>query len=1162
MQFRVLGPLEIVDDDGPRELGSKKQRLLLASLLIEPGAVRSTDRLIEDLWGEALPGDPLTSLRAYLSNLRKVVEPNRASGSRSTVLVRRGDGYALAVDPELVDSVAFSTEVERARDADHPEDALAVLDLALGRWRGDAFADATDEDFATGAITWLTELRHEAELRRGEALFDLGRCTEAATYLRRLVERAPYDEAGHALLALSLTADGRQAEGLRAIDHARRMLGEELGLEPGPVLLDAERRILHHDLPAPSPSPAQRAAPTPERHAVTTQLPGRTEAVTSLVELLDRSAQGAGAVAIVNGPAGMGKTRLMEEITGPAASRGRTVMWVQADASTTDIGLWPWATGLRDLLDGQDAETRQRWVGADMAPLAAIVPGLGDEHGVPSDDAAHGRHRAFDAVTQLLRRVTSDGERPIVVFEDAHWADRASLELLAHLVKRLRELPLAIITTSRDEGLDDPRIAEIRALDSTVRLPLQPLDPRAVAEVVATELSSVDGELLDRVADEVQRRAGGNPLLVLHLLRDLDAGDPLASLDAGDAPASVADVVARQLHQLGDGADRLLAAAATAQADWGLDVASAASGVDIGTSLDLVEAAIASGLVVEVPDRVGHFRFSHDLVREAIDARSSALRRAHLYATVGREIEARRSLDDPEVVADLARHYCVGAPAGTAIQAAEWSITAADLSLETHDPDGALRVVAAGLDALEHHPRGADADRLTAELLLMRSAALRRLHESVESKQTVLAAWDIAERLDDSRLMARTAVLYSGNHAASTWLGYWVDGTSSNNLTERALARCGDDVDPADHARLLNALAFNRHDGFGGGAGTRITDEALTIARSVDDPQLLIETLAMRHQAAQFTITVAERLGLADEIIATAKGAGMAMNELHGRRMRLGALLDLGDAGAVAEQLNAIEALAERNAPDPIVEFAAAWVPVSLEVAQGHLDGAETAVNDLFRRYGTLGEGRLDVLFLLMFLVCRERRLIDVVEPGLRGRLETQDSAAWKSALAMVLVEADRDEEAAELLGGMPDDDFTTVVESPLQYMTPALAAEAVAHLGDAHRAALLLQLLTPAVGLMVNFNLGMQYHGPAGYFVGRLLRVVDDLDGAEATLVAAREQAAGWQSPLHVARCDLALAEVAIARGASPDVARLIDLGGQRGWAVVAWWGRRLAGG
>jgi DNA-binding SARP family transcriptional activator/ABC-type branched-subunit amino acid transport system substrate-binding protein len=255
MEFRILGPLDVVEDGRSLDLGGPKQRALLAALLLRAGEVVSQDRLIDDVWGEAPPATAAKTLQAYVSRLRKAL----ADESRERPIVRletQGHGYVLRIPPESLDADAFQRGLAEGRQAlarDDPKRAAELLRDALGLWRGPALGDLAYESFAQPEIARLEELHLTAIEERTDADLALGRADELIGELETLVERHPLRERLRGQLMLALYRSGRQAEALRVYQDGRQYLAAELGLEPGEGLRHLERQILEQD-PALGPS--------------------------------------------------------------------------------------------------------------------------------------------------------------------------------------------------------------------------------------------------------------------------------------------------------------------------------------------------------------------------------------------------------------------------------------------------------------------------------------------------------------------------------------------------------------------------------------------------------------------------------------------------------------------------------------------------------------------------------------------------------------------------------------------------------------------------------------------------------------------------------------------------------------------------------------------
>ena len=245
MEFRILGPLEVLDEGRRVALGGSKQRALLALLLLHRGETLGTERLIDDLWGERPPATAAKSVQVHVSRLRKTLGP-----AGSELIVTREYGYELAIDRELVDAERFERLIGEGRDelaVGNAESAAAALEEALSLWRARPLDDLAYEPFAQGEIARLEQLRLAALEQLIEAKLGLGRHAELVAQLETLVAEHPYRERLWGQLMLALYRCERQADALQAYQDARRTLVEELGIEPGERLRELERAILAQD---------------------------------------------------------------------------------------------------------------------------------------------------------------------------------------------------------------------------------------------------------------------------------------------------------------------------------------------------------------------------------------------------------------------------------------------------------------------------------------------------------------------------------------------------------------------------------------------------------------------------------------------------------------------------------------------------------------------------------------------------------------------------------------------------------------------------------------------------------------------------------------------------------------------------------------------------
>jgi DNA-binding SARP family transcriptional activator/streptogramin lyase len=338
LSFRVLGRLEAYYDGVELDIGPQKQRALLALLLLSANRVVSTERLIDDLWGDAPPSSARAALQVYVAGLRKTLTEGGAS------LRTRAPGYVLELDDGSLDLALFTELYTEAREYSAPEQRANLLHDALRLWRDDPLPELRAEPFAAAAVGQLEQLRLAALEERIDADLELGRDAELVPELESLVAEHPFRERLRAQLMLALYRSGRQADALEAYQTGRRVLQDDLGLEPGKELRDLEAAILRHDEallparsePADEPEPEQpSSAARLSRRAVIVAGVGGFAAVafgTGVAVLRSGGASGArvrpGSVGVVD-PV---ERRVVAEIplgfSSPMVAAGENAVWV------------------------------------------------------------------------------------------------------------------------------------------------------------------------------------------------------------------------------------------------------------------------------------------------------------------------------------------------------------------------------------------------------------------------------------------------------------------------------------------------------------------------------------------------------------------------------------------------------------------------------------------------------------------------------------------------------------------------------------------------------------------------------------------------------------------------------------------------------------------
>jgi DNA-binding SARP family transcriptional activator len=789
MRFGLLGTLEVTDRSGaPVDVGGAQPRTVLALLLAAAGQLVAADRLVDVIWGDEPPDSAAGTVQSYISRLRRTLEPDRAPRDPPKLLLWEPPGYRLQVAEEDVDFRRFERLVARGRselDAGSLDAGRRTLLEADSLWRGPALMEFLDHEFARGLAARLEERRMSALDDRIDAELRLGRHSDAIADLTELVGRHPLRETLRGHLALALYRAGRQSEALRAIDDARRVLREELGVEPGRALRDLEHRILEHDpsLEADprsaagtsagtsagtvadtavgiangatvtdvaavtphgtvTPGTAAERAPRPATATASGhhRLVGRETELDQLTGALDEATTSGARFALVEGEPGIGKTSLVEAVAAVAAERGAVVVWGRCHEGDAAPTLWPWIAALRSLVDAAPGAVP----GADATGLDQLL--------APTTTAppTATRFELFDAVARVLGAAGHDAP-VVVVLDDLQWADATSLELLTFLAGRLTDEPVYVLGTVRelDVGRNDQLVEALAAMTRRAgsrRIDLRGLD----ADETNQLLDRVTGvDVSTAVAAVIHDRAEVNPFYATELPRLLveqESLDDAAAVVAANVPAGVRDVVRRRLARLPDTTVELLQVGAVIGRDVDLALLTLASDRSLDECLDELEPAIVQRLLVMAPDQPALLRFSHALVREVLVDGISSLRRARLHLRVADALVATHGQQD-DTAEILAEHLWAAASVGAGQRAAE--------ALE-HAAEVAERRVA--LHTAEHllsravqlrHSAGSSRDAQEAELLAVArlNAVTRARTGFVSSEATYRRGQELARAL-------------------------------------------------------------------------------------------------------------------------------------------------------------------------------------------------------------------------------------------------------------------------------------------------------------------------------------------------------------------------------------------------------------------------------
>ncbi|MFC3502743.1 ATP-binding protein [Micromonospora krabiensis] len=1099
MLLRVLGPFEAESDGGDAvALGGPRQRAVLAMLVLARGEVVSVDRLVEQLWRGEAPPRAVASLQAYVSNLRRLLEPDREPRAPARLLVTAPPGYAVRLPDGAVDAWRFETLLAQARvaRADDPERAGRLLRAGLGLWRGPAYAEFAEQPWAQPEVTRLEELRFVARELLLDVRLRMGDAAEAVAEAEAMTRQFPLREESWRLLALALWRTGRQGDALAALRRARAVLVEELGLDPGPALVAVEAAILGQRLDVLLPSPAAPEARVTRQPAPVPPLEpdevfvGRHAELARLRRAATATADGP-RVAVVSGEAGAGKSSLLAHLRQELVAAGWTTVAGRCPEVEGAPPAWAWVEMLRQLAGVVPP--------AELAP--EVAPLLGDTDRGPAGDVTAGRFRLHRAVVAWLGAAAA--ERPLaVLLDDLHAADSETLLLLTSAVE-LTDAAVLFVVALRPGDNPGRLAATMAALArrSPERLHLGGLAAPDVERLVGSVARTpVDPETVAALT----ARTGGNPFYVRESARLLAAEGALVA--TSEVPEGVRDVLRRRLSRLPETAVALLRLAAVVGREADVAILVAAADGDESGVLDALDAGLVAGLLAEPSP--GRVRFPHDLVRDTIYTDLSHLRRARLHARVADAIRALR----PDDHSALAHHYARAASPDTARLAVDYAIRAADLAERRYAHDSAAELLTHALEAAGTVAGDRAALRIDLMGRLLRAQA--RAGAVAAARDTRARAVDlaVAEGRDELLVAAFTAWT-----VATPWAirAYGVVDRRIVDLLARLLRRS--ELPPVDRCRLLEALS-SELDGESDPRGPEAGREALAISRGLADPELRGLGLAARLRTMRYDREAPQRRELARELrqLATEHGlvtydwlaeqvlsqAAAALNEPHEVRASVARQETMAGTYQLNEAL--VVTLGTRGALAHIAgDFAA---------AQRHYDDAA----DHMRRQGSLHADAFHY-FASASLLISQRRLREHLAATRLARAAL--GPLIDDLLALALIDDGRVEEARTVpLGGYP--------YRPDYFQSALLTVRAmvIMALDRADLAQPVIDALLPVRDQLAGFSSTTVAMRPVALTLGELFRLRGDTDEAARHFALAADVARRWDSPHWLAEARAAL--------------------------------------
>jgi class 3 adenylate cyclase/tetratricopeptide (TPR) repeat protein len=829
----------------------------------------------------------------------------------------------------------------------------------------------------------------------------------------------------------------------------------------------------------PEPS-ATVPLPPPLASHDTLRLIGRVAERESLERAWKESVVGAHRVVLVAGEPGVGKTRLVAEIARMAHAEGSTVLFGRCDEEL-GVPYQPFVEAIASYAGACAPDVLRDQVGELGGDLTRLVPGLAARlPGLPDPlraDPETERFRLFEGVSAFVANVAASS--PVVlVLDDIHWAAKPTLLLLRHLVRQRAATRLLVLATYRDTDLGRGHplseiLGDLRREPDVERVALHGLSEHDVIELVSTaaghELDAAGVEFARAVHAETE----GNPFFVGQVLRHLvetgavfveDGRWVVSRVDRVGIPEGIREVVGKRLSQLGPETNEILSVAAVIGREFGSQLVAEASGADHDTVLDALEDAEAGRLIVAVSGHVDRRTFSHALVRSTLYEEIPTTRRLRVHRRVGEALE-RRHGGTERFVEELAHHFRESAALGEVDKALHWTRVAARAAHERLAYEEAAEQYERGLAVLDPDRADHAVDACTMRIELAREA--RAAGNLAAAREVALDAADRARALDRPDLLVDAALVLAGDRG-------WSEAGLVDDQLVVALEEALQALPAGDSrwramggARLASELYFVET-----AADRRrtLTEEALAMARRLDDPEVLAFVLSCAIWGSWVPGSSQERLEQAREMRELARRAGNVLQESVAVMWMTGCHAEAGDGDEFLDSV-ALELEFARRLQMDEVQWVALVHAGAAAMIQGRVDEAERLMNEAIaigQRLGAETPLQMYGVGLLALGRARGAGLAEIV-PLIVALVEQYPLIpAWRCGLAYVYRELGMAEEAREQFEHCAVDDFASIPFDANWIVGLGILASVCEMLADVERASVLYDLMAPYAHCMI----------------------------------------------------------------------------------------------
>jgi class 3 adenylate cyclase/tetratricopeptide (TPR) repeat protein len=868
---------------------------------------------------------------------------------------------------------------------------------------------------------------------------------------------------------------------------------------------------------------------------------GRVEELKLLAATLDQALAGRGQIVLLVGEPGIGKSRTAEEIAGRAARLGAEVLAGRCWEEEGAPAFWPWVEVIRAYVRARDDAELTAALGVEGGDLVQLVREIRERlpalQATPSRDGESARFRLFDSMATVLLRAAR--MRPmLIVLEDLHGADRASLLFLRFLARGLRDAGLLVVGTFRDMALTREHpiaetLGELVREPASCTVPLRGLSAAEVASLIETSTGvSPPPQLVAKLRD----RTGGNPLFLTEAVRSLAGRGPAdawASAPDLTIPAGVRAAVLGRLENLSGACADALRLASGLGREFREDVLARASALPPEQLTALVVEALEASLLEAPPDRSGWLRFAHALLRDVVYEEVAVPLRRELHLRLACAMEEVTSAEIEPPLAELAAHFLAAGDA----RAVGYARRAGDRTLALLAYEEAARLYGTALQALDRTMSRDDATR--CDLLLALGHALNQASDAAGSRDAVLQAAESARRRGAREQLSRAAL---GLGSQSLWgeTGY-VDAMQVA-LLEEAIATWGDE-DAALHVELLARLAATLYlSAEALGRRTELAAGAVAMARRLGDRESLTSALLAQHSAIWAAGNAGQRLAIADELVHLAEAVGDLRLAFEGHFCRFHDHLELGDGPALEAAFDACRRLStDLREPYHAVHLVSLQATRALVAGRWQeAEGLVGALQDLGQRGWRRGAG--DVIGSILLGCAAERGYVDLLITMSRGVLAqpTAVKPLLRCFIAGLCAAAGRTDEARAEYEALVPDGLSDLPSDCNLLLALCQLAETCRALDDERGAAVLYDALLPYAGLCITMpGYKSGFLGTASLYLGMLAAMLSRPEDAarhleDALAVHARLGAAPW-----VARTQFEYATLLLAREGDDNHAR-----------------------